>query len=92
MEIGATDVICSIASDGVRCGSAYFYSPTVVLIAAIFVVILGLVALLFVWDYQDRQFKKKLRDLGYGYVLAEMEGAKEVYIKPSRKKEGREVP
>lgn len=94
-------VLCSLTESGVKCGEAVFISQVqyqiVVMGAILFSLVLALVFAAVLFEYENKQFKKKMRDLGYGNILKELYGATEKWIPEkvitkSGVKNEREVP
>jgi len=94
-------IACSLTESGVRCGEAVFISQVqyqlVVMGAILFSLVIAFVFAAVVIEYENKQFKKKMRDLGYGNILKELYSASEKWIPEkvitkSGVKNGREVP
>lgn len=93
-------ILCSLTESGVRCGEAVFISQVqyqlVVMGAILFSLVIAIVFAAVLSDYKDKQFQKKMRDLGYGNILREIYWATEKWtpekiITKSGVKNGREV-
>jgi hypothetical protein len=88
-------IACSLVDMGIKCGETTF-TPLFtyqlgVMCALIFGAGIGALIVLFACAYEEKEFKKKMRDLGYGHILGELNGASEKWIPGTVKKAGKEV-
>jgi hypothetical protein len=77
-------IACSLVENGLKCGEALFIPSLQYQIGIMMMLglgaLVGVVFMFFAWAYEEKEFKQKMRDLGYGHILGELSGASEKWI------------
>jgi hypothetical protein len=79
-----TQIACSLVEAGIKCGEAQFIPASQYQMALMFAIIggmiVGIIYVFLMWVLSERDFKRKMRDLGYEHILGELYGASEKWI------------